>query len=483
MFSAQKSLGKSKLKAFSSSTNLVSILSKTFSATIIGATILSTGMFSQTTAIADTAKNSNPEAILSLEFSNGTELKTVVDQIKNNLPNKNLNSIDIISIGSVIDFGTGTQTFVKSNDEQVKSSKFVDEFKKNQVAFLKTLEVFKEADSKGQNYEAKDQVKPLVDKYSKKDLAKTKQNIKDKNTAVSSMAIVGQKTTLENLKIKLSVKSSYITDLAEIQRQTQGIKAKVEKETTLEGKLKITKEEVAKLLSKDSDKNPEIKTLVANAPKLESLSQEKIQAIDSLITKDPSGNNFVDSTKLKKDLKLSDVEVKEVQKAMTNYNNLPKEIKDGSNSAVQSVTSTETIKEAVKNEATSVEKLGAFVSGLGSVKTEAQSCVVSTRVIYRGAFKWTGTAWMGLWINDCATKKIVYGLEATTVAYTFAGTLCALIASCTFGAVIGIVTSVVYAYGFILKSMNDNCNNRGVNFHAGLSMVPRGAYITPWMVC
>jgi hypothetical protein len=90
---------------------------------------------------------------------------------------------------------------------------------------------------------------------------------------------------------------------------------------------------------------------------------------------------------------------------MTNYNNLPKEIKDGSNSAVQSISNTETLKEAVKNEATPVEKLGAFVSGLGSVKAEAQSCSISTRVIYRGAFKWTGTAWMGLWINDCATKK------------------------------------------------------------------------------
>jgi hypothetical protein len=120
-----------------------------------------------------------------------------------------------MSIGSVIDFGTGTQTFVKSNDEQVKSSKFVDEFKKNQVAFVKTLEVFKEADSKGQNYEVKDQVKPIVDKYSKKDLAKTKQNLKDKATTVSSMMIGGQKATLENIKNKLKAKSSYLIHIAE----------------------------------------------------------------------------------------------------------------------------------------------------------------------------------------------------------------------------------------------------------------------------
>jgi hypothetical protein len=67
--------------------------------------------------------------------------------------------------------------------------------------------------------------------------------------------------------------------------------------------------------------------------------------------------------------------------------------------------------------------------------------------------------------------------------YGIATALCALIVSCAVGAIIGMISAVVYAYGFILSTINDMCSNRGVNFHAGLSLIPRGGYMSPWKVC
>jgi hypothetical protein len=116
---------------------------------------------------------------------------------------------------------------------------------------------------------------------------------------------------------------------------------------------------------------------------------------------------------------------------MTNYNNLPVEVKDGSNGAVQATTNTETIKEAVKNEATPVEKLGAFVSGLGSVKAEAQSCNKQAWIV---GYDWNGVLSRG---NTCYAESFrnsfLYLTGGALLNFAIVGTACILATVATSG--------------------------------------------------
>jgi hypothetical protein len=71
---------------------------------------------------------------------------------------------------------------------------------------------------------------------------------------------------------------------------------------------------------------------------------------------------------------------------MTNRNNFPTELKDGSNSATQQISNTETTKQLEKDENTPVEKILALVGDFGNVKASAQWCQegTETRVYWWG---------------------------------------------------------------------------------------------------
>ena len=82
-------------------------------------------------------------------------------------------------------------------------------------------------------------------------------------------------------------------------------------------------------------------------------------------------NNFIDTAQVKKATSLSDTQITEVTKAMNNYNKLPEEIKDGSNTSTQSTVNTTTAKEVEKNEASTLEKVASWVGEFGSVRASA----------------------------------------------------------------------------------------------------------------
>jgi hypothetical protein len=112
------------------------------------------------------------EALLMMEFPSDTSLKSVIQNIKKELPSGNLNGISITSIGSQLDFEGQTQTFSKANEDNLNAQQFADRYQRSQIAFLKTLVTFKEADEKNQDYESKEAIKPLMKKYSKDVLTK-----------------------------------------------------------------------------------------------------------------------------------------------------------------------------------------------------------------------------------------------------------------------------------------------------------------------
>ena len=277
------------------------------------------------------------------------------------------------------------------------------------------------------------------------------------------MMISGSLTSLTKIKTEITkvvAKSSYIIDIAEQVRQADAINAKADKETTPEAKLKVLNEETSKLMQVELDKNPELKAQSANAPKLESLSQETIKSIDNFVKKDINGNNIVNQSDLTK-LGLSATEVVEVTKAMDNYNKMPLEIKDGSSTATQAVSTTSTNKEVLKNENTPIEKLSELVANFGSVKAEAAGygCYQAN-----GWINWSG---VGVWISGCIKQAIINGTAGALygIVYTAISTFCA-------GASVGYglcVTAGRALAGFVIWGARDWLVNswypNGVSFY------------------
>jgi hypothetical protein len=175
--------------------------------------------------------------------------------------------------------------------------------------------------------------------------------------------------------------------------------------------------------------------------------------VDLLVKKDPSGNNFVDSNLIKQKTNLTEEQVKSVQKAMTTFNQLPNELKDGSNQAVQQISNTATIKQLQKDENTQVEKLLSFVSEFGNVKASAWWCSPGTDY---SVYYWWGQA---DYLNPCGVSlaKAGYGLIALgssrfgTLVSIWAGTLAVLVDSnnwCGNGVIIYRAYMFVSYYGF-----------------------------------
>jgi hypothetical protein len=128
---------------------------------------LSGNLFSQILGVnAQNGSAFTPEAMLTVEYPNGTLLSSAILKIKDNLADKNLDSVSIISISNKLDFEGKTQTFTETNEDNKNSTNFANSFKKSQNAFFKTLAGFKQADNRGQDYEDEEEISPLVDKYS-----------------------------------------------------------------------------------------------------------------------------------------------------------------------------------------------------------------------------------------------------------------------------------------------------------------------------
>jgi hypothetical protein len=445
--------------------------------TLVAGTIFSFGLGNVSQAFAQSAQVPQ-EALLMMEFPSDTSLKTVVANIKKELPSRAFNDISITSIGSELNFEGQTQTFSKANEDNLNAQQFADRYQRSQVAFLKTLVAFKEADETNQDYESKDAIQPLMKKYTKDTFNKTLKKYQANSPLISNITIGGSLTNLTLLKSKIKAKSSNLIDIEKIKTQSETIKAKSEKETTPEGKLKVLNEESQKLMAKELEANPELKAQMGGMPDLSGITQDQIKAIDSQIRTDMSGNKFISNDKIKLAVNtLSDEQVKNVQKAIASFNNMPASAKDGSSQSIQAVAQTSTIKSAEKDQDSSVDKLIGAVIGFGGVKADAW-CNSQYWVFSKAWYSWAKSGYASVWMNDCLIQGINIGLSitglVTGILALFCGPIC--------GPIFGVITAVIAAYAGVYNAMNQVCGNRGVNFTLSVK-IPNIVSVVPWSVC
>ena len=344
--------------------------------------VLTVGL-STNSLVASAAKDNTPksyEAMLSVELQPNTTTKDLAKAIKADVGN--LNDVDIMSLSSKLDFEGKTQTFTKSNEDQLNTQKLLDSYSKSQNAFLTTLVNFKDQTDKGQTIENQEAIKPLLNKYNKDILKATETKYKTKTPVVSSVVIGGSLANLNKLtigKVKaISVKAELI-NIKEIERQSNNLQAKLDKAPTQEVKDKILKDEMSKIMPNGADQSAL------------NLDQDQIKEIDKLTRRDLNGNIFITASEVKSKLNLSDKQIEETTKAMNRFNQMPLEIKDNSVGSIQAITQTTSLKTEENNQKDLGEKVSQLF--LGSVKASAGDC---GDVAFTGYWQW----WGGVVINS-----------------------------------------------------------------------------------
>ena len=372
-----------------------------------------------------------PEAMLTVEYSAGTLIGTAINNIKNQLPKKNINSITIANISNKLDFDGRTQTFSKSNEDNKNSNEFVNSFKKSQNAFLKTLVGFKSADDKRQNYESKDAISPLIKKYSTDTINRTQAKYAKNPATITGLTLSGSIENLNNLNnsSNLGATSVMLINILEQQKQAEIIKAKLVGITDEKQKMDILNQEIQKTLP------AQLRSQQSNMPKLD-LTQDQIKTVDQLVKKDIAGNNFVDANLIKSKANLNDQQVNEVVKAMNSYNQLPTELKDGTINSVQATTATTALKNVEKDEATPLEKVISFVSEFGNVKASAGSGYANGFYINFVWFGFTVSGSSSIWDFASTSSMIFSGISF------FVARACAGIWFC---GIIGVITGFISA--------------------------------------
>jgi hypothetical protein len=204
---------------------------------------------------AEASALSSPEAMLLLDFQPNTQLKTLVNKIQSVTK---LNNLSVTNLSSQLDFDGQTQTFTKSNDENKNSQDFINDFKKSQNAFLKTLVNFKTT-----NNPEKSVADSLLKKYSVETLKKTEKKYKSQDVSVSAISLGGSLQNMEKLndiaKNNLRAKTSILIDFALIKANALETKIKVDAESTQEGKIKFANKGLNDYLERQSVNNPDFK--------------------------------------------------------------------------------------------------------------------------------------------------------------------------------------------------------------------------------
>ena len=358
------------------------------------------------------------------------------------------NDVDVLSLSSKLDFEGKTQTFTKSNEDQLNTQKLLDSYSKSQNAFLTTLVNFKDQTDKGQTIENQEAIKPLLNKYSKDTLKSTETKYKIKTPVVSSIVIGGSLANLNKLnvgKVKaISVKSE-VTNIKEIEKQANELKAKIDKVTTQEAKDKILKDEIAKVLPVGTEQSSL------------NLDQAKIQEIEKLKKVDIGGNIYINKEEVKLKLGLTDIQVTEISKAMNSYNQLPQELKDNSVGAIQAITQTTQLKIEEYNQKDLGEKVSQLF--LGSVKAEAGNGICTEQGYVSAVYWWGYTAKE----NKCRVARIARDLSNfLTVFAVFTATACGIAAS--YFVVPGIICGAVFGTLIAIYTTQSNNMNYAANF-------------------
>ena len=191
----------------------------------------------------------NYEAILSLEFKDAVRITDLSKALKKDVGDQK--NVDIISTNTKLDFEGKIQTFTRSNEEQLGTQNFFDSQKKNQSAFLQTIVNLKEKSESGKTVENKEAVAPLLNKYTKQELKKTTAKYKNQTVGVNMVILGGTLANMNKIKsgatAKLATKSE-LTNVLELQKQSNEIKAKIENATTPEAKQEVISKELAKVM-------------------------------------------------------------------------------------------------------------------------------------------------------------------------------------------------------------------------------------------
>jgi hypothetical protein len=436
-------------KSLISTLNFVSHPKTLIATALVAGNIVSFGLGNVSNAFAQ-ASQVPQEALLMMEFPSDTSLKSVIQNIKKELPSSNLNGISITNIGSQLDFEGQTQTFSKANEDSLNAQQFADRYQRSQIAFLKTLVTFKEADEKNQDYESKEAIKPLMKKYSKDVFNKTLKKYQAQTPTISSITLGGSLANLTALKGKIVAKSSNLIDLLDAQAQANLIKSKVDKETTQGAKLKVANEETQKLFAKEVTKNPDLKNQINSQPDLSLITTDQIKLIDSQVKTDLNGNKYISNDKIKATVaNLNNNEVQSVQKAISIFNQMPTSIKDQTNNSIQLVIQTEESKANFKNESSPIEKLLSVIH-FDTIKASAAGCsrYAST------SWQWWGTQ---TYANSCLVNDIKNG-------YASAGTVIQLLSASPCSWACGIIGTAMVLYSSWMDWSNNYCNGGGVYF-------------------
>jgi hypothetical protein len=412
--------------------------------------VLTVGL-STTSLISATAKDNSPknyEAMLSVELQPNTTTKDLAKAIKNDLGN--LNDVDIKSLSSKLDFEGKTQTFTKSNEEQVSSQKLLDSYPKSQNAFLTTIVNMKEQTDSGQTIENQVAIKPLLNKYSKNTLKNTQEKYKAKTPIVGSIVFGGSLANLNKLNsgsLKAISTKAELINLVEAQKQANELNAKLEKATTQESKDKILKDEFAKILPQGDNQQSSL-----------NFDQNKVQEIDKLTKRDLNGNIFINSDEVKNKLGLTDIQVSEVSKAMNNFNKLPLELKDNMVGSVQAITQTTQLKTEENNQKDIGEKVSQFL--MGSVKADAAWNGVCDEQGYVSAVYWWGYTSRN---NKCRLGRIARNLSNFLAVFAvFTATACGIAAA--FFVVPGVICGAVFGTLIAIFTVQSNNMNYAANF-------------------
>lgn len=375
------------------------------------------------------------EALVTAEFANPISSNTLKSKLKDEFAKEEIN---IMSLSSKVDIEGQKQTFTLANENQLDNNEFLKTYQKSYKAFLSTLTILKTKTDQKQTIENQENLKPLLNKYSKDNLEKNKQKQTKTTLNFDNIALSGSLKSLNKLKsnnLYGLAKSVDLTDLVKLQEQADDLKIKLEKVKTDTEKQDLINKTLQDSLGQNAS---------ATAPKLD-LDQNQIQAVDKFVKKDIAGNSFVNSQDLK-NLKLNPEQVSQVSQALNNYNKLPTELKDGSSQAMNEILQTPTFQNELQKQDSLVDKVAGIV--IGGVNAEAFGCRRQVKT-YR---QWWGVQHH---LNDCVVNDLYIAagsviLIASILALTFCPIAC------------GVIAAVVAWYAGYIAWLNAQCAGNGV---------------------
>jgi hypothetical protein len=283
------------------------------------------------------------ESFVTINYSNTINLEELRNRLS--LDIKNYDTVLINNLSASINIGNQNQTF-SLNNEAEKTGNFLRNYIRQNRAFIPTLLTIQQENKQDESYKA------IVSKYSRDELKNANKNKSD--IRIKSLTISGSNANINKIK---QGKTSFggnveYFKLAEIQAKAEQIEKKLSGITNPDEKLKVIQQEIQTNFIQNNQKV---------APVID-LNQNQIQEVDKQLSRDLNGGLFVDNNKIKP-LGLTDNQISSIKAALTNYNQIPLEEKDGSNQAITSVVQSTTMQKELQKQDTILDKADMIING------------------------------------------------------------------------------------------------------------------------